>query len=301
MNTVRYSSEVLFNNFQHLKIEVEPEQNLVWVYLDPLPTPCITQTLLSELKYFQQQLTLYKGRLPYKNRLVDIKYHAVTSHYPVFNFGGDLNYFLNCIENNDEDGLRNYAYSCIDTMYPNLNGFDLGITTISLLHGNALGGGFEAALSSNVLIAEEDAEMGFPEVLFNLFPGMGAYNLVAQRVGTVMAEEMITSGNLYTARELHDIGLIDVLVKKNQGKAAVIDFVENNNRRSNAYKNLYKLRNLVNPIDYKSLINICNIWVETALTLSDKDKRNMNRLVRSQKRFEIKEEHIPYQNLLPVH
>ncbi len=297
MNTVRYSSEALFNNFKHLKIEIEPEQNLVWVYLDPLPTPCITRTLLSELKYFQQQLVLYKGSLPYENKLVDIKYHVITSNHPVFNFGGDLQYFFNCIDNNDEDGLRNYAYSCIDTMYPNLNGFDLGITTISLIHGNALGGGFEAALSSNVLIAERGAEMGFPEVLFNLFPGMGAYNLVAQRVGPVFSKEMILSGNLYSADELHEIGLVDVLVEKNQGRLAVHDFIDNTDRRNNAYKNIYKLRNISNPIHYKDLISICDVWVKAALDLSEKDKRTMKRLVRSQHRFEIKDSHIPLSKL----
>ena len=285
MNTVRYSSEISFKNFQHLNIEIEPEHNAVWVYLDPEPVPCITRKLLSELKYFQQQLTLYKGKLPYKTELVDIKYHIVTSHYPVFNFGGDLDYFFNCIDNNDADGLRNYAYSCIDTMYPNLNGFDQGITTISLIHGNALGGGFEAALSSNVLIVEKGAELGFPEVLFNLFPGMGAYNLVAQRVGPVLAEKMITSGKLYSAEELYEIGLIDMLAEKNQGAIAVNEFIESNDRRNNSYRNIYKLRNLVNPIPYKSLIDICDVWFEAALSLSDKDKRTMKRLVRSQQKF----------------
>jgi DSF synthase len=44
------------------------------------------------------------------------------------------------------------------------------MTTISLVQGDALGGGFEAALTSDVIIAEESAQMGLPEILFNLFP-----------------------------------------------------------------------------------------------------------------------------------
>lgn len=285
MNTVSHSSEVFFNNFKHLKIEVRPEQRAVWVYLDSLPTPCITRTLLSELKYFQQQLILYKGHLPFENELVKIDYHIVTSHYPVFSFGGDLKYFFECIDSRDEDGLRNYAYSCIDTMYPNLNGFDLGITTISLIHGNALGGGFEAALSSNVLIAEKQAEMGFPEVLFNLFPGMGAYNLVAQRVSPAMAEEMITSGRTYSAEELHEAGLIDMLAEEGQGVFAVDNFIKGEFRHHNMQRALYKVRNIVNPVEYDKLIAICDVWVESALALKEKDIRTMKRLVRSQNRF----------------
>ena len=46
-----------------------------------------------------------------------------------------------------------------------------------------LGGGFEAALSSQVLIAERSARFGFPEIMFNLFPGMGAYSLISRRIG----------------------------------------------------------------------------------------------------------------------
>ena len=54
--------------------------------------------------------------------------------------------------------------------------FNLPFTTISLVQGDALGGGFEAALCGDIIIAEKQARFGFPEVLFNLFPGMGAYN-----------------------------------------------------------------------------------------------------------------------------
>ena len=292
MNTVRHSSEVLFNNFKHLNIQVKPEQNAVWVYLDSLPTPCITRTLLSELKYFQQQLILYKGYLPHKNELVKIKYHIVSSHYPVFSFGGDLKYFFECIDNRNEEGLRKYAYSCIDTMYPNLNGFDLGITTISLIHGNALGGGFEAALSSHVLVAEKEAEMGFPEVLFNLFPGMGAYNLVAQRISPDMAEKMIFSGKTYNAEELYEIGLIDIIAEKGTGISAVNQFIKGENKSHNTLKAIHKVRNIVNPVRYEDLIKICDVWVESALDLSDKDVRIMKRLVRSQKRFVEQEKDI---------
>jgi DSF synthase len=47
------------------------------------------------------------------------------------------------------------------------------VITASLVQGRALGSGFECALASDVIVAETGARMGFPEVLFNLFPGMG--------------------------------------------------------------------------------------------------------------------------------
>ena len=57
-------------------------------------------------------------------------------------------------------------------MYGNSAAFHTPLITIALVQGDALGGGFECALSFDVLIAERSAKMGLPEVLFNLFPGM---------------------------------------------------------------------------------------------------------------------------------
>ena len=64
-----------------------------------------------------------------------------------------------------------------------MTNFGLPIVTISLVRGNALGGGFEIALSGDVIIAERSAMMGFPEILFNCFPGMGAFQTLSSRVG----------------------------------------------------------------------------------------------------------------------
>ena len=98
------------------------------------------------------------------------------------------------------------------------------------MQGDALGGGFECALSSSVLIAEEDARMGFPEILFNLFPGMGAYSFLSRKVGRRITEELITSGAIYTARELYDLGVVDVITPTGTGEAAVESFVRKHAR-----------------------------------------------------------------------
>lgn len=296
MKTISYANEARFNQFKHLEVKVVPENKSVWVYLNARPRACITTTLLRELREFQSQLMQYEGRLPWEGQLVDIEYHIVTSRHPVFSFGGDLDHFLDCIRNNDREALRRYAKDCIDTMYPNLTGFDSDITTISLIHGNALGGGFEAALSSHILIAEKRAEMGLPEVLFNLFPGMGAYNLIAQRVNPATAEKMMLSGRLYPAEELHQMGLIDALAEDGEGVAAVNSFIRADKKRQNARNAIRKVRQRVNPVDYQELLDICDIWVDAAFNLDEKDFRTMSRLVRSQLRFAGNSD-----NDLPIH
>jgi DSF synthase len=152
MSTIRYSSEISFQNFKHLEVQVDPEQRSVWLYLNSQPRACFTVALLDELKKFQSILKHNEGKLSYQGQLVDIEFSVFTSRHPVFSFGGDLELFISCIENNDRETLRDYARLCIDGLYANHIGRDLDITTISLIHGNALGGGFECALSGHVLM-----------------------------------------------------------------------------------------------------------------------------------------------------
>ena len=289
MNKILYTNEILLKNFEQLEISIVPGQRAVWLYFDPKPRSCFTLMLLKELDRYQSILKHHEGRLPYNGELVDIEYNVITSRHPVFSFGGDLEYFINCINNNDRNRLRTYAKACIDAVYFNHIGRELDITTISLIHGSALGGGFEAALSSHVLIAERKAELGLPEVLFNLFPGMGAYNLLLQRLSPIMVERVMTSGRLYNAEELYQMGVIDILVEDGEGKKAVDDFIKANRNRRNSFKSINKVRRLVNPLDYQQLIEIGEIWVEAAFCLTDKELRTMSRLVRGQDRFSAHE------------
>jgi DSF synthase len=285
MSNLHYANEASFNNFQHLEVKIVPEQKAVWLYFDAQPRSCFTLTLLQELDEFQSILKNRNGQLPHEGKLIDIEFNTITSRHPVFSFGGDLAHFIKCIETRDSEGLRAYAKSCIDAVYFNNMGRELGITTISLIHGNALGGGLEAALSSNIVIAERQAEMGFPEVLFNLFPGMGAYNLLAQRVSSSMVEKIMLSGRLYSAEEFHDLGIIDELVEEGDGEAAVNSYIRSNRNRLNSLRAIRKVRACVNPLDYQELIDIGDIWVDTAMGLSDKEIRVMSRLVNSQINF----------------
>ena len=91
-------------------------------------------------------------------------------------------FFRELIQCQDAEGLRDYAISCIDVVYTNATNYELPVTTISLVQGDALGGGFEAALAANVVVAERGCKMGLPEILFNLFPGMGRLSIADSKV-----------------------------------------------------------------------------------------------------------------------
>jgi DSF synthase len=233
------------------------------------PRPCFTNQMLSEFHEYirgvKEEMRISQGG----------KYDYIvlgSDTEGVFNLGGDLNLFKNYIETDNRDGLFNYAIRCVDILHENISHLDCDLTTIALVQGEAMGGGFESALASNVVIAEKGVKMGLPEVLFNLFPGMGAYSLLSRRVGTSKAEQIILSGKLYTSEELFDMGVIDIVYR----------YIKAANRYSNSYGAIRKVRDICNQISYDELIDIAKIWTESAFKLNDRDLKVMGRLIKMQ-------------------
>jgi len=117
---------------------------------------------------------------------------------------------------------------------------------------------------------------------------MGAYSLLARRLGMKRAEDMIFSGRIFTATELHEMGIVDVLVDDGLGEAAVYDFIRSNERRRNGMQAVFNCRQHFQPVSYEELLNITTVWVNAALRLEERDLKLMSRLVSSQtKRVKI--------------
>jgi DSF synthase len=202
----------------------------------------------------------------------------------MFNLGGHLPLFMRLIEEKDREGLRRYAHACVEGQYRWAVNHNLPVCTIALVQGDALGGGFEAALAHNFIIAERNAKFGLPEVLFNLFPGMGAYSFLSRRLDAARAEKMIMSGRVYSAEELHEMGIIDKIAENGCGIDAVYDFIRERRRVCCTSQAMIKARQMVNPITREELIDITELWVETALKLSQSDLRKMKHLAIAQDR-----------------
>ena len=266
------------NRFMYSEMEVEfnKEYKLAWYYMDAKPRPCCTPKLINQFQHWYKELA--KPNYP-----DDVRYIALASKVPgIFNLGGDLSLFIELIRNKDRQGLMRYATSCIDTLYLHYTHLGNNITTISLVQGDALGGGMEYAISSDILIAERSAKMGMPEILFNLFPGMGAFSFLSRKIGAVQAERMILGGRLYKAEELYEMGIVDILVDDGQGEQAVLDCVRNAEKAKNGHQAFREAKQFCNPVSYEELENITRVWVDAALRLDVKNLRMMERLVRRQ-------------------
>ena len=162
-------SPALDQFYDQLIIEFENDTGIMWCYMNPHPRPCFNPQLLRDLYRF---LSAIKNRINNDVLLYgksEIEFIIFGSYKPgIFSLGGDLQLFLDCINQSDRDRLVKYMRLSIDVMYYIYTNMDVPLKTISLIRGNALGAGFEGALSCDYIVAEEGFQLGFPEVLFNM-------------------------------------------------------------------------------------------------------------------------------------
>lgn len=267
-----------------LELHLEEDSRILWCNMLHQTKPSFTHALLTEmgLVYSEIKQTFGERR---KNDPTLFDYFVFGSKTPgIYNFGGDLAHFVDLVRAGDLESMRHYAHVCIERQLENANAFHAPVITMALVRGDALGGGFEHALSHDVIVAERSAKLGLPEVLFNLFPGMGAYSFISRRLNRRAAEQLIMSGQVYSGEELHELGIIDVLAEDGEGENALREYVEQHKRKFNMRRAVYEARRRVNPVTREELLSITDLWAETAMDLGERDLRVMERLYAAQDR-----------------
>ena len=284
MQNNNYSSLTQF--YDQLVTEFNEDTGVMWCYMNPYPRPCFTPQLLNDLSRFLQFIRHTVSSYIRSTGQSDIKYIVFGSYKPgVFSLGGDLSLFTECITNADKNRLTNYMRLSIEVMYSIYSNMDVPIITISLIRGNALGAGFEGALSCDYIVSERNVQLGFPEVLFNMFPGMGAYSFLARRLDPARIERMILNGRIYSAEELFEMGLIDLLAEDGHGADEVEQFIKKLDKSKNTRRALLQIRNRIHPVTFEEMLDIGEIWVDSAMALAPREIKVMQRLVRSQDRM----------------
>ena len=284
MNNVAYIGAVTpeqqsYEDDSQLKTYYDGKNKIGWFLMKGSPRPAFTIKLLSEISaYFE---TVKQDMAESNGEKYDFLVLGSDVN-GVFNLGGDLDLFSRYIRDQDRDGLLQYAIHSIDLVYQNLTHLGEDLTTISLIQGDALGGGFESAVSANVVVAERGTKIGLPEVLFNLFPGMGAFSVLSRKIGFAAAEKMITSGQLYSSEQLYDMGVVDILAEQGEGEVAVYRYIKSLKRSMNSYRSMQRVKDICNQVTYEELLKIGNVWADAAMNLTDKDLRMMKRLVSRQ-------------------
>jgi DSF synthase len=262
--------------YKYLRLEWDAELSCLRSHSFVKPIQCYSLAALTELKQVFHDMSSNPG---------EVKHYVMMSDVTgVFNFGGDLSLFVLLIRARDVESLRLYGRRCVDLVWWLETASQRGLHTTVLVQGDTLGGGLECVMPFHKVIFERSAQAGFPEVLFNLFPGMGGWNFTIRKAGFAIANEMILSGRLYTADQLYRRSLVDLVVEDGEGEAAVDQVVRSVHPRLRGTLAALQARQLAAPITYESLVGIVDHWTETAMSLTDRDLRLMERLARAQVR-----------------
>jgi DSF synthase len=277
--------DLLQRRLRHLQVAYDHNSRAIWVEFKYKHRPCFSRGLLDDLSTVQRsikQIARTGYRLGQSSRLL---FQIIASaDKRVFNLGGDLAYFIKLIGAGNREGLRQYARTCIDIQYACVTHYGIPFTTMALVEGTALGGGFEAALSANILIAETRARFGFPEVSFGLFPGMGALSLLLRKINPATARRLIMDHRVYTAAELYELGVVDILVQDGHGRKAAADYMRRNISKVYGLHGFQAAIDRILPISFEELSDIIELWVDNALQISEKNRRLMAYFARAQTR-----------------
>lgn len=123
--------------------------------------------------------------------------------------------------------------------------------TIAVLNGFTLGGGLELALTCDIRVAEEHAQIGLPEVTLGLLPGGGGTQRLPKLVGPSKAKEIMFSGAPLTAEAALDLGIVNHVVAQGDGMKKAVELAENYARYS--LQALGRIKKLVNLTNEESL------------------------------------------------
>jgi DSF synthase len=264
-----------------IDVRWDAELATLWAFMTPLERPNSNLGLIRDTMAWQRE-----SRRVFGDRGGLLKFMVLGSRFPgVFNLGGDLEMFAECIQRRDRATLLKYGVACCEIVDRIWHCNDMNVINIGLAQGDALGGGLEALMCFDVIIAERQARFGLPEVLFGLFPGMGAYSILSRRVGPVLARQMIADGRIYSADEMYEMGIVTEVVDTGEGEAATARWIRDHAAHHAGYVGINRAGRRVNPMTLAELTDIVEVWTDTALSLSDRDLRMMRRLAAAQTRL----------------
>ncbi|PZF80548.1 enoyl-CoA hydratase/isomerase family protein [Jiangella anatolica] len=120
----------------------------------------------------------------------------------------------------DDDGLRAQRL-VFRAMFTGL--VSLPVPVVAAVHGYALGGGLELALCCDLVVADETAVLGLPEVSVGVIPGGGGTQLLTRRLGWSRAADLIFTARRVDAAEAYRLGLADRLVPAGTARKAAVE------------------------------------------------------------------------------
>lgn len=134
-----------------------------------------------------------------------------------FSAGADLRELYHGAEQLSEKERLAGVRTFIERIHAVFNAIDAApFTTIAAVHGVCFGGGFELALTCDMIIADQMARFAFPELRLGLIPGFGGIPRLRRDVGNAFMRDLLLTGRSVNAARAQAAGLVAQLTSEGQ-------------------------------------------------------------------------------------
>ncbi|MCM2457633.1 enoyl-CoA hydratase/isomerase family protein [Rhizobium sp. CG4] len=117
----------------------------------------------------------------------------------------------------------------------------LRVPLVAALNGHALGGGLELAGVADIRIAEEQIKIGLPETGLGMVPGWSGSQRLVKRFGAQVVRRMALGGEIFTAHEATNLGLVDAVTSTGNAVNAAMEYAQRISARGPAALEVVKL------------------------------------------------------------
>ena len=192
-------------NYKNIKIE--NRENYAIIEIANNKNNSLDQETLKEIAHAAKSL----------NKIKKMKCIGLIGNSKYFSPGADINEIKKL---NSKSAKKNKLFSFVDQLEM------VNIPIISFVEGYALGGGFELALSTDLIIAGTDAKFGLPEINLGLIPGIGGTQKTKKFTSNQNIKYLSMTGDIINAETAMKFGIVSLIVEKENFKNSVTKFLE---------------------------------------------------------------------------
>ena len=234
--------------FKHIQTELK--NGVAYLTLNRAPLNVLNIEMMEEINTYFEGLKKEKS----------LKLLVIQAMGKAFSAGVDVG-----------EHLGDLVYKMIEVFHKIFRLMDaLRVPSIAVVNGSALGGGCELALYCDMIIATERAKFGQPEIQVGVFPPIAAL-ILPRMIGRKKALELILSGDVISAHEALNLGLVNKIVPETSLAQEVNSFIEKFTKLSGIILKLTKeaaLAGLNDDMD-KGLKAIEKIYLDKAMKTHD--------------------------------
>ena len=134
-----------------------------------------------------------------------------------FSAGADLRELFERMQGLAVAGRIRGVREFLERIHHVLNMIDASpLTTIAAVHGVTFGGGFELALSCDLIVADKMARFCFPELRLGLIPGFGGIPRLKRDLGNAVVRDLLLTGRSINAQKAANVGLVSQLAAEGE-------------------------------------------------------------------------------------